>query len=133
MAAPMKLVVQQPTTTTQESGLKRKFRPVKRLTLPLFSMAHLKILTCEVLEGFYEAEISTGLGKEATAKPYVCKVCNLDTDEQGLLIANAIIRSAFEGVEGGYVGKVFQLRSGEIRDGKKYRDIDIVLMQEDNS
>jgi hypothetical protein len=84
-----------------------------------------------VLEGFYIGDITTGMGKEADNKPTLVKVLNLDTNEIGLLIANSIIKSTFEAVEGGYVGKVFQLRAGDIRDGKKYRDIDIVLMEEE--
>lgn len=115
----------------QQSKAKRKFRAKQRLTLPLLSIAHTPIMMVQVIEAMYLADITVGVGKEAEQKPTVCKVLSLDTETEGLLICNKIIQSALEKVEGGYVGKVFSLRGQDIRDGKRYRDVDIVLMEED--
>lgn len=92
----------------------------------------MKALTCQVLSAPYTAEDITGMGAETNTKPTVCRVLNLDTDEQGLLVVNAIIASAFAKVEGGILNKYFQLRGGDIREGKKYRDITVTLMEIDN-
>lgn len=132
MNEPLSETLQETSLESDIQKPRRKLKPKQRLTIPLLSMAHLKILTCEVLGEMYTADIVLGIGKEAEGKPTVVKVFDLDTESEGLLICNEIIKSAFIKATDGYVGKFFQLRSGEIRDGKRYRDIDIVLMEEDN-
>lgn len=68
---------------------------------------------------------------EKAGKPTLAKVLNLDTNETGLLIANSIIVSTLEQVEGGYVGKCFRIQDAGTREGKRYRDVLIDLLEED--
>lgn len=121
----------QQSNQQQAEKSKRSFRPAKKLTIPLFSLSHTPIMLIEVLGEMYEAEMSIGEASDKAGKPTVCLVLNLDTDSEGLLICNEIVKSSFIKVEGGYVNKVFRLEAGSIREGKRYRDIDITLMEED--
>lgn len=116
----------------REVKAKRKFKAAQRLTIPLFSLSHTPLMLVEVKAEMYEADMSIGEVSEKAGKPTVCLVLNLDTEMEGLLICNEIVKSTFMRVPDGYVGKVFRLEAGQIRDGKKYRDIDIVLMEEES-
>lgn len=92
-------------------------------------MAHTIRLVVEVLEEPKEAEFIVELPGKKDSKPTVIKVRNLDTGEIGLLIVNAIIGSALQRVEKPLIGKYFQFSARDIREGKKYRDIDVVEME----
>lgn len=116
---------------TDLTNMKRRLKAKRRLTVPLVSMAHTPILVCLVEGEPVTMHITTGVGKEKSADPTVVPILNLDTGEDGLLICNTIILSAFSKIEGGVTGKYFSLRSSGIRDGKAYRDIDIVEMEMD--
>ncbi|MDR5730671.1 MAG: hypothetical protein RB191_24945 [Terriglobia bacterium] len=106
-----------------------KLRVARKLNTRLISLAHVKLLTCQVLGEMYEADMQLGNFGDAEGKPTVCRVADLDAGDEGLLICNEIIKSSLLKVEGGYVGQYFQLRAGDIREGKRYRDIDISLME----
>lgn len=114
-----------------KSTIQRKFKAPKRLTLPLFSIAHTKILMLEFLSEFYEGDMEIGATGDKASKPTLAKVLNLDTNEQGLLIANSIIVSTLEQVAGGYLNKCFRIQDAGTREGKRYRDILIDLMEEE--
>lgn len=116
-------------TSTDLTNMKGMLKAKRRLTVPLVSMAHTPILVCLVKGEPVTMHITTGVGKEKSADPTVVPIVNLDTGEDGLLICNTIILSAFSKIEGGVTGKYFSLRSSGIRDGKAYRDIDIVEME----
>lgn len=109
----------------------RKFRVKETLTIPLLSVAHKGIITAQILGQMYIGDMEIGQFGENAGKPTLCKVLDLDDEKQGLLICNEIIKSSLERVDGGYIDKVFQFRAGEIREGKRYRDIEVLLMEEE--
>lgn len=110
----------------------RKFKASQRLTIPLISVAHTPLLMVEILGEMYEADMDLGSSAEKAGKPTLCRVFNLDTESDGLLICNEIIRSSFLKVEPTYVRRVFQIKAGDIRPDKRYRDIDVTLMEEES-
>lgn len=71
------------------------------------------------------------LGDKAyDSKPTLCPIINYDEDgKEGLLICNAVIKSTLEKVDGGYIGKYFSFRDGGPKEGKKYRTVDIALLE----
>lgn len=71
------------------------------------------------------------LGDKAyDSKPTLCPIINYDEDgKEGLLICNAVIKSTLEKVDGGYIGKYFQLKDGGQKEGKKYRIVEIYEME----
>lgn len=93
-------------------------------------MAHKGLLACLVKGEMYQAEMSLGNFGESESMPTVVLITDLDTYEDGLLICNEIIKSSFVKVAGGYVGRAFLLKAGEIRPDKRYRDIEVSLMEE---
>jgi hypothetical protein len=92
-------------------------------------MAHLPLLMCKILGEPYQDEKITAAGKDQMLAPVVVRVLNLDTSEEALLVVNAIIASAFTRAVPPLTGRYFQFRSSGIRDGKKYRDIDVCEME----
>lgn len=71
------------------------------------------------------------LGDKAyDSKPTLCLITNYDDDsKQGFLICNAVMKSTLEKVEDGYLGKYFSFRDGGPKEGKKYRTVDIALLE----
>lgn len=101
----------------------------KHLTIPLISMAHLPILTALILGEIYTEDKIKAAGKDVQVAPKVILVRNLETNEDALLVVNAIMASAFERAGSPLTGRIFQFRAGTIRDGKTYRDIDVTEME----
>jgi hypothetical protein len=54
---------------------------------------------------------------------------NQDNGEECMLICNAIIESAFERCTPPLKGRFFELQIGDIRAGKRYRDVDIYELE----
>lgn len=107
----------------------RSLKVKTELTIPLVSMAHTALLTCRVLGEPYIDEQITALGKDTNTKPTVVLICDLDDNAQKLLVCNAIILSAFRKAGMPITNRIFQLRAGNIREGKNYRDIHVVEME----
>jgi hypothetical protein len=84
---------------------------------------------CRILGEPYQDEKITAAGKDQMMTPTVVKVLNLDTQSEALLVVNAIIASAFARAIPPLTGRYFQFKSSGIRDGKKYRDIDVCEME----
>jgi hypothetical protein len=101
----------------------------QRLTIPLISMAHLPILTCRIVGEPYQDDKIIAVGKDVKQAPTVVRVFNLDTNDEALLVVNALIASAFERAGYPLTGRYFQMRAGTIREGKNYRDIDVSEME----
>jgi hypothetical protein len=122
------------STKTPKTSLPiRQLVVKKHLTIPLISMAHLPTLTCQILSEPYTDDKITALGKDTTTAPVVVLVRNLDTDQEALLVVNALIASAFQRAGGSLIGRYFQFIAGTVREGKNYRDIDVTEMQIDDS
>lgn len=106
------------------------FATVKsRVTKPLVSMAHIQEFFCKVLSEMRESdmELETS-GKKGKAQ--VIDVIDLSTGDEAILICNTIMQSSFAKLEGGIVGRCFLLKAGGIKEGKKYRQIDVYEIDE---
>lgn len=108
-----------------------KLKPSRKLSLPLFSIGHSLILTVKIIASMFEGDMSLGDFGDVESKPTLCHVLNCDTGQEGFLICNAVIKSTLEKLEGGYVGRYFQFRDGGKAEGKRYRTVDITLMEEE--
>lgn len=114
------------------SGLRLpKLKAAKALTVPLLSIAHSLILTVQATGEIFKSDIEIKAINSKDPFPLVLPCINLETQENSLLISNAIIVSTLNKVEGGYIGKYFRFEAGNIRDGKTYRDCKITLMELD--
>ena len=115
--------------TVKEGSRVMRFREKQRLTLPVFSLAHTPIMVIKILSEPHEADFIIEVAGKKDSKPTVIECLNLDTDERGLLIVNAIMASAFLKAQPPLTGRYFKLTSRNIREGKKYRDIDVVELE----
>lgn len=106
-----------------------RFTILRRLTKPILSMAHLKELAVELITEPYEAHIALPTRKEGAGPTKVVDVVNLETGEEGMLILGSLISSAFQRAGSPLKGRFFALRSGTIREGKRYRDVDVVELR----
>lgn len=97
--------------------------------MPLFSVAHSLLITARIEALMFEGDMSLGDFGDAESKPTLVHITNMDDGVQGFLICNAVIKSTLEKLEGGYVGKYFQFRDGGKAEGKRYRTVDIALME----
>lgn len=112
------------------------FEVIGRVTKPLLSMKHQPLLYVKILSEPAESDIVIGetRGKE---KMKVAEVVNLLTGEESLLICSTVVLSTFEKLKGdnpdapvSIVGRCFKLKSGDIKEGKKYRTVDIYEIRE---
>lgn len=108
-----------------------KLKLARSLSLPLFSIGHTPLITAKILAPIFTGDMSLGDFGEAESKPELCHIINYETSQEGFLICNAVIKSTLEKVDGGYVGKYFQFRDGGKREGKRYRTVEISLMEEE--
>jgi hypothetical protein len=122
--------------TVKEEGKRRlKLREKQQLTLPVFSLAHTPIMTVRVLDEIHEADFVLEIPGKPDSKPLVVTVMNLDTDEKGILVVNAIMKSAFEKCvatdpqKHALTGRYFSLSARGKREDKKYLDINVVEME----
>jgi len=106
-----------------------KLKLARKLSLPLFSIGHTPLITAQILGDMFMGDMSLGDFGEAESKPYLCHIMNLEDMQEGFLICNAVIKSTLEKLEGGYVGRYFQFRDLGKADGKRYRTVDIALME----
>lgn len=95
-------------------------------------MAHeAKIVARMLGEPYVDTKIKA-LGKDSNSAPTVISILDYDTEKEALLVVNTIIMSAFEASGFPVTGKIFSFTAGTIREGKNYRDIDVVEMVETN-
>lgn len=115
----------------QSTFVRPKLKQSRNLSLPLFSIAHSGIITCRVIGPMFEGDMDLG-DRSYDSKPTLCPIINFDEDgKEGWLICNAVIKSTLEKIDGGYIDKIFQFRDGGPKEGKKYRTVDISLMEEE--
>ena len=105
-----------------------KYKRAERLTMPIFSCAHQDHLFIHVVGEIVET-LMPGLSSDPTKPVKVMRVINLDTGEEGNLLVLSVLESTLNRQEGGYVGKDYEVVTGEVRDGKDYRDVDIYRLE----
>jgi hypothetical protein len=107
-----------------------KFTVKKTLTKNLFSIAHSKQLIIKCTSEIYEQKLpAAGRVKQEETDTKLIDIVNLETGDEGALICNTLIVKAFENAGGTLTGRVFGIREGGIKEGKKYRSVDMVELQ----
>jgi hypothetical protein len=109
---------------TKAAPVKRERKEVK-LTLPLLSMAHLSELTCLVMSEPYDFELPTDAARGKTAPAKVVNIVNELDSSDAILILSTVMLSAITKGDKKTSGRTFKFVSGQIRAGKKYRDVQV--------
>lgn len=109
-----------------KAGQKLKATELKRLTMPLFSMSHTPMMVCLMLGEIKEAEFIIDIPGKPDSKPQVIHCLNADDGIEGLLIVNAIMASALKRDGKPLTGRAFKFVAHDIREGKKYRDVEVI-------
>jgi len=109
-----------------QSPLAERFKVSRRLTRSLWALAHTRELAFQAQGEMYQAELA--ITSKVTADPltWVLNVVNLETGEEGMLICSAVLRAALTRDSLPLNGRYFAVRAGIIREGKRYRDVDLV-------
>lgn len=106
-----------------------EFRLKKKLTVSIVSIARQKELVMEARSEIREQPMPVaGLDNEHSSA-YVIDGLNLMTGEEILLILNAVMLSALKRAGGELTGRYFSFRAGEIKDGKRYRLVDVIELE----
>lgn len=102
------------------------------VTKPLFSLKHQPTLAVKITAAIMETDISFSEVQNTTQKPRVVECINLETGEEGMLIASAVVESSLmrNYADGSYVGKCFLFQAGTIKEGKKYRTVQVYEIEE---
>jgi hypothetical protein len=107
-----------------------RFSVKKTLTKNLFSIAHSRQLIIKCTSEIYEQKLPvSGRAKQEDTDTKLVDIVNMETGDEGALICNALIVKAFETAGGSLTGRVFGIREGGIKEGKKYRSVDMVELQ----
>ena len=109
----------------------KNFTVKNRLTKPLISMAHTQEFYGKILGAITESDIKVE-GARGDNKMQLCDAVDLQTGEAVQLICSAIMVSSLNKLyhDDTYIGKCFAFVAGTIREGKKYRNIDIYEIEE---
>lgn len=102
-------------------------RGLTDLTVPLLSGAHNGCLRVKVTSEIRQAEMPNLARSDDHTIP-VCDVIDLDTGEVALLLVSAVAQGAMQRVSGGYVGRSFQIETGDMVPGKNYRRVKVYLI-----
>lgn len=114
---------------TAIAPLSERFSVSRRLTRPMISIGRKGMLAVAIMSEMYERDIPVAGKTELGQKTTLVEVTDLETGEESTLICNALIKSALERAVAPIAGRFFAMRAGEIRDGKRYRDVDVVELQ----
>lgn len=105
-------------------GMKRG----KSVNLPFFSLSHTPHMFIKVI-GPFEAVEAKGLSRGEDGKVTVLPVINLDTGEEGRLLALTVLESSLRRLEENYVGQSFEVVASKPRAGKEYADVKIYVLE----
>lgn len=98
---------------------------VRKLTHSLISMAHRGDLVCFVVDEMHTMELPmAGQAGKVTAAN-VLTVIDESTGEEAILILNSVMKSALERAGGSLSQRRFHFKAGDIREGKRYRDVQV--------
>ncbi len=109
---------------TKENQNKPVFKRGKSLTKTIVSMNHVKEFYCTILEDHHPLEVE-GLKSKDGNFPEVYPVVNLETGEEALLLAGAVMLNTFEAYGDDIIGLSFELRPLPRIEGKKYNSVQI--------
>lgn len=96
----------------------------RRLTLPLFSLAHKPHMCIEVTGKFRETAMPK-LSRNEDGMVTILPCIDIDTGEEGLLLAYTVVQSAIERSSGDYVGRQYEIERGEKVAGKDYFAVEV--------
>lgn len=94
----------------------------------LISLAHTPHVMVEITGESYRMKAEK-LSRNEDGAITVYPVINLETGECGLLMSNTVLEKTLAAVPGGYVGKKWEILSGEIREGTEYRPVKIWALE----
>ncbi len=101
----------------------------RRLTLPLFSLKHKPHLIIEVTAPFVSAHMPA-LSKNDDGTVSVLPCIDVETGEEGMLLAYTMVQSAIERSSPEYVGRTYEIERGEKVPGKDYYQVDVYELTE---
>jgi len=104
------------------------YQRTERLTMPIFSLAHQQHIFIHVVGEIHET-LMPGLSSDPDKPVKMIRVVNLDTGEEGNLLVLSVLESALIREPNGYVGKDYEVITGEQQPGKDYRPVDIYRLE----
>jgi hypothetical protein len=116
------------TTATEEKSLAVKPETLKlkrRLTMDATSISRLKQVICRIDGEFESIEMPPAAKGAEPGAAVAVPITDVITQTQYLLICNSLIVSALQRATPPLVGRLFAMRAGEIKVGKRYRMVEV--------
>ena len=95
----------------------------------LISLAHTPHVRVEITAESYRMKAEK-LSKNEDGAITVFPVVNLDTGEVALLMGNTVLEKTLAAQPNGYVGKKWEILSGDIKEGTEYRPVKVLLLED---
>lgn len=110
------------------------FKVKRVVTLPLLKHVDGQVVHVQIASEIYvgkQIPAEKGSTKAAEKPADLCDVVELNTARKMQYIVSAVVKSNLETTypDGGYVGKCFAIFKGEKREGKRYREYEIVEIE----
>jgi hypothetical protein len=96
----------------------------RRLTLPLFSLAHKPTMHIVVTGKFREVAMPK-LSRNEDGMVTILPCVDVETGEEGLLLAYTVVQSAIERSGDDYVGHRYTIERGAQAPGKDYYQVEV--------
>jgi hypothetical protein len=101
----------------------------RRLTMDATSIARLKHVICRIDGEFESIEMPPAAKGADPGAAVAVPITDLVNNVQYLLICNSLIVSALQRAVPPLVGRYFAIKAGEIKAGKRYRQVDIFELE----
>ncbi len=96
----------------------------RRLTLPLFSLAHKRELSIKVT-GVFRRAAMPGLSKNDDGMVTLLPCIDIETGEEGLLLSYTVVESAITRSADDYIGRSYSIVRGTKAPGKAYYAVEV--------
>jgi hypothetical protein len=101
----------------------------RRLTMDATSIARLKQVICRVDGEFESIEMPPAAKGAEPGAAVAVPITDVVNNVQYLLICNSLIVSALQRATPPLTGRYFAIKSGEIKAGKRYRQVEIFELE----
>jgi hypothetical protein len=107
----------------------KDLRLKRKLTMDATSIARLNQVICRAQGELESIEMPPTVAGGPKSTAVAVPILDVVTMKEYLLICNSLIVSAFQRAGSPLEGRYFALRSGEIKAGKRYRQVDVMELE----
>lgn len=116
-------------TSTTLAPKPEQLKQKRRYTLDVASIARLKEVLCMLNSEIYTIEMPPMAKDAPPSQAHAVDIVDLLRSQEYVLILNSVMLSALDRAGKPLTGRYFAFRGGEIKAGKRYRQVDVIELE----